>query len=134
MYARMYVCMYVCMHTSPANHADVYLLLRNACMYSSPSKQRPLARPVRLLTKLSHALHTCMYVYWGLQNNWEWSNGFQRFSSSKLVQKSVEIRRSILNYFANRSTYTCMRMYVYLTIILSQCACKIHAGHVFSLF
>ena len=41
--------------------------------------------------------------YWGLQNNWESSNGFQRFSSSKLVQKSVEIRCLIPNYFANRS-------------------------------
>ena len=40
---------------------------------------------------------------WGLQNNWESSNGFQRFFSSKLVQKSVENRCSIPNYFANRS-------------------------------
>jgi hypothetical protein len=31
------------------------------------------------------------------------SNGFERFFSSKLVQKSVENRCSIPNYFANRS-------------------------------
>ena len=42
-------------------------------------------------------------TYWGLQNNWESSNGFERFFSSKLVQKSVENRCSIPNYFANRS-------------------------------
>ncbi len=27
----------------------------------------------------------CIYYGWGLQNNWESSNGLQRFSSSKLV-------------------------------------------------
>ena len=39
-----------------------------------------------------------MYTYCRLQNNWESSNGFQRFSSSKLVTKSVEIRWSIPIY------------------------------------
>ncbi len=39
--------------------------------------------------------------YWGLQNNWESRTVFNDFSSSKLVQISVEIRCSIPNYFAN---------------------------------
>ncbi len=45
-----------------------------------------------------------MYTYWGLQNNWESNNGFQRFFSSKLVQISVENRWVSLNYFAIGST------------------------------
>ncbi len=61
-----------------------------------------------------------------MQNNWESSNGFERFSSSKLVQKSVEIRWSIPNYFANRSSiilnfntkvfrFRMMELYLFLT-------------------
>jgi hypothetical protein len=51
-----------------------------------------------------NCIKNSQFWYWGLQNNWESSNGFQRFFSSKLVPKSVENRCSIPNYFANRST------------------------------
>ncbi len=47
-------------------------------------------------------------TYWGLQNNWESCNGFQQFSRSKFVQKSVENRFSSPNYFAIGSTCTCI--------------------------
>jgi hypothetical protein len=39
-----------------------------------------------------------------LQNIWNFLNGFQQFSSSKLVQKSVENRWASPNYFSIRST------------------------------
>jgi hypothetical protein len=47
-------------------------------------------------------VHVCMY--WGLQNNWDSPDSFQLFSSSKLVQKSVENRWANTNYFAISST------------------------------
>ncbi len=61
---------------------------------------------------LIHGYQVYKYAYYmyihidrGLQNNWESSYGFQWFSSSELVQKSVENHRwASPNYFAIGST------------------------------
>jgi hypothetical protein len=84
-------CMYVCMCVR-------FLCICTWCVYVCIHQQR----------KVRHILARNL-MYCDLQNNLESSNGFQRFSSSKLVQKSVENRWAI-----PKSQYVCMCVYMYV--------------------
>ncbi len=58
-------------------------------------------------------IYICMYIYCQLQNKRDFLNGFQRFSSNKLVQKFVENRWTGPQLFCNPQ-YIHIQTYTYI--------------------
>ena len=64
-------------------------------------------------------------TYWGLPNNWDWANGFQRFSSSKLVQNPLKtvgpvpiiLQSAVLTVSLLNHTQTYLSAYTYANMI-----------------